>query len=239
MEGAAPSSSSTVVQMAIVVAIVVIASAAGDDTARSTSSGPSAQCLGEVAKVAESQQESFDVELEVETFESAEAARAADRERRGGRCAHRRRLDHRCRRLRGAGRARPAGVAKRDGAEELAGQGLPTTDPGCARAGAADRRGGRRGVGAGVAFISSLLLYVAIIGSGYAVATGVVEEKSSRVVEVDPVRDQAGPPPRRQGDRDRPSEPGAAARDRRSPAWRRRFRLVRWTSPTRLPRRSS
>jgi ABC-2 type transport system permease protein len=37
---------------------------------------------------------------------------------------------------------------------------------------------------AGVAFVTSLLLYVAILGAGMAVATGVVEEKATRVVEV-------------------------------------------------------
>lgn len=36
----------------------------------------------------------------------------------------------------------------------------------------------------GIAFLASLLMYVAIIGAGYTVASGVVEEKTSRVVEL-------------------------------------------------------
>ena len=36
----------------------------------------------------------------------------------------------------------------------------------------------------GIAFIGSLLLYLGILGSGYLVTSGVVEEKSSRVVEL-------------------------------------------------------
>jgi ABC-2 type transport system permease protein len=38
--------------------------------------------------------------------------------------------------------------------------------------------------GGGIAFVSSLLLYLAILGLGYMVSTGVVEEKATRVVEV-------------------------------------------------------
>lgn len=40
-------------------------------------------------------------------------------------------------------------------------------------------------VGAGgIAFVTTLLMYLAILGSGYTVASGVVEEKTSRVVEL-------------------------------------------------------
>ena len=38
--------------------------------------------------------------------------------------------------------------------------------------------------GTGIAFIGSLLLYVAILGSGFLVASAIVTEKSSRVIEV-------------------------------------------------------
>ncbi len=38
--------------------------------------------------------------------------------------------------------------------------------------------------GGGIAFLSSLLLYIAILGLGYMVSGGVVEEKATRVVEV-------------------------------------------------------
>ncbi|HEY8467529.1 MAG TPA: ABC transporter permease [Solirubrobacterales bacterium] len=38
--------------------------------------------------------------------------------------------------------------------------------------------------GAGIAFLASLLLYIAILGLGYMVSGGVVEEKATRVVEV-------------------------------------------------------
>lgn len=40
------------------------------------------------------------------------------------------------------------------------------------------------GGGEGLAFLGSLLLYVAVISCGYAIASGVVVEKSSRVVEI-------------------------------------------------------
>jgi ABC-2 type transport system permease protein len=44
--------------------------------------------------------------------------------------------------------------------------------------------GGEEDDRSGVAFVASLLLYLQLIGYGLAVATGVVEEKASRVVEV-------------------------------------------------------
>jgi ABC-2 type transport system permease protein len=44
--------------------------------------------------------------------------------------------------------------------------------------------GGDEDERSGVAFVASLLLYIQLIGYGLAVATGVVEEKASRVVEV-------------------------------------------------------
>lgn len=43
---------------------------------------------------------------------------------------------------------------------------------------------GAGSAGGGIAFIGSLLLYIAILGSGFLVASAVVTEKSSRVVEV-------------------------------------------------------
>ena len=64
-----------------------------------------------------------------------------------------------------------------------------------------------------IAFIGTILLYGQILGYGFWVALGVVEEKSSRVVEVllSTIRSRAA---RRQGDRDRPVGP-ASARDHR------------------------
>ncbi|MGI8594508.1 MAG: ABC transporter permease [Solirubrobacteraceae bacterium] len=44
--------------------------------------------------------------------------------------------------------------------------------------------GGEGDQGAGLAFIGTLLLYIAILTFGYYVASGVVEEKSSRVIEL-------------------------------------------------------
>ena len=38
--------------------------------------------------------------------------------------------------------------------------------------------------GAGLAFVGSLLLYLSLITFGYTLAGGIVEEKSSRVIEV-------------------------------------------------------
>ena len=61
-----------------------------------------------------------------------------------------------------------------------------------------------------------LLLYGQLIGIGIFVAMGVVEEKSSRVVEVLLSTIQPDAPAGRQGHRPRPARPRAAARDRRA-----------------------
>ncbi|HET6831672.1 MAG TPA: ABC transporter permease [Solirubrobacterales bacterium] len=44
--------------------------------------------------------------------------------------------------------------------------------------------GGESGSGSGIAFAGTLLLYIAIFSFGFVVTTGIVEEKSSRVVEL-------------------------------------------------------
>ncbi len=175
---------STVVQMVIVLLIVIISSATSDDT-ESYELGTVAQGDVPVAEAAEAQAEAFNVELDLKTFDSKEEARAAiesdevDAVLSAGTLI--------------TGVEPPETLvalvqqASRsvEGTEVLAGQGL--SGPEIEKALEPDPleidEVGEES-GEAVAFVSSLLLYVAIIGSGYAVATGVVEEKSSRVVEV-------------------------------------------------------
>ena len=91
----------------------------------------------------------------------------------------------------------------------------PGRGPGRARTAAArtaEIETGEGEGGAGLAYIGALLLYVAIITFGYSIASSVVAEKSSRVVEVVLERDPPGPAARRQGARRRPAR---AAADRR------------------------
>ena len=57
--------------------------------------------------------------------------------------------------------------------------------------------------GEGVAFVASLVLYLQLIMYGIAVASGVVEEKSSRVIEVLLADGPAARDPRRQDPRHR------------------------------------
>ena len=75
---------------------------------------------------------------------------------------------------------------------------------------------------AGFAFFAVLLLYGQLIGIGIFVAMGVVEEKSSRVVELLLVDAEAHAPAGREGDRARPARARAAAGDRGHRPGRRR-----------------
>lgn len=175
---------STVVQVLVVLAIVIVSSLTGGDTETFTV-GTVGDDAVTVAEVAQTQQEAFAVEVELEAFSDEEAARAAvevgdiDAVVSGGKL------------ITGAGPSEALlaliqqASASVSGAEALRAEGLGDADIRAVLEPdplAVDEIGEESG--AGVAFVSSLLLYIAIIASGYAVATGVVEEKSSRVVEV-------------------------------------------------------
>jgi len=175
---------STVLQVVIVLAIVIVSTLTADDKESfelaSVGEGPAA-----IAEAASAQQDTFAVALDLSQLESEAEARAAVAEDE---------IDAAI--VDGAlvTRVDESGTlvalvqqASRSvsGAEALRSEGLSDTD---VQAALEPEPLGVDEVGeessGGVAFISSILLYVAIIGSGYAVATGVVEEKASRVVEV-------------------------------------------------------
>ena len=64
---------------------------------------------------------------------------------------------------------------------------------------------------AGLAFFTILILYGQLLTYGFWVATGVVEEKSSRVIEILLATIRPQGPAGGQGDRARPARPRAAA----------------------------
>ena len=175
---------STVVQVVIVLAIVIVSSLTGGNTETFTV-GTVGDGSATVAEAAEAQQEGFAVEVEIQAFDDEDAARAAVAADEVDAVISAGTL------ISGAGPPETLVAlvqqASRsvEGAEALRSQGLDDKEIRAALEPeplAVDEIG--EASGAGVAFVSSLLLYIAIIASGYAVATGVVEEKSSRVVEV-------------------------------------------------------
>jgi ABC-2 type transport system permease protein len=175
---------STIAQVLIVLAIVLISSLTGDDTelfeVGTVGEGPAA-----VARAAQTQEDAFAVELEVSSFDDEEVARSAVEEddidaaitdeavitRAGPSETLVALIQQASRSVEGANSLKPQGLSEEEITTALEPEPLEV-----------DKVGEESG--SGVAYISSLLLYVAIIASGYAVATGVVEEKSSRVVEV-------------------------------------------------------
>ena len=175
---------STIVQVVIVLVIVVVSSLTGDDTESfklgTLGEGPTA-----VAQAAVAQQEAFAAEVELTTFETDDEARAAVKDDEvdavitaGGLITRAGPSETLIALVQQASRS----VA---GSEALRSRGLTDTEIEAALEPEpleVEEIGEESS--AGVAFVSSLLLYIAIIASGYAVATGVVEEKSSRVVEV-------------------------------------------------------
>lgn len=175
---------STIVQVVIVLAIVIVSSLTGGNTETFTV-GTVGDDSATVAEAAEAQQEGFAVEVEIQAFDDEDAARAAVAADEVDAVISAGTL------ISGAGPPETLVAlvqqASRsvEGAEALRSQGLDDKEIRAALEPeplAVDEIG--EASGAGVAFVSSLLLYIAIIASGYAVATGVVEEKSSRVVEV-------------------------------------------------------
>ena len=175
----------TLLQIAIVLAIVIVSTLTGGDDTESLELGTVGANSAEVAAIAETRQDAFAVELEVTEYESEEAARVAveDDQVDGAltETALITRVDpsealvalvqEASQSAIGTGELRDQGLSDAQIQAVLEPEPLATEEVG-------------EESSAGVAFISSLLLYVAIIASGYAVATGVVEEKSSRVVEV-------------------------------------------------------
>lgn len=175
---------STALQVAIVVAIVVVASltSGGTDTFKVGTVGDEA---GAATDAATAQQEAFGVELDVQTLDDEAGARAAIEAGNLDAALVEGTL------LTGSGPSETLTAliqqASRDvaGTEALRSKGVDdqTIQAALQPEPLEVEELGEESSG-GVAFVSSLLLYIAIISFGIAVAIGVVEEKSTRVVEV-------------------------------------------------------
>jgi ABC-2 type transport system permease protein len=176
---------STVVQVAIVVAIVVIAAITGGDSTDRYNVGYTDAEAKLVVETAERQAAAFDAEVTPQEFADEAAARAAvdDEDVDAAVASHTLIV-----------RTDPADSltsllqsAQREAAStaRLRAQGLSTEEIASALNPPAlkvDETG--EAAGGGIAFIGSLLLYIAILSFGIVVATAVVTEKSTRVVEV-------------------------------------------------------
>lgn len=177
---------STVIQALIVVAIVVVIGIiSGDETDSYEVATVGAEAEA-IAAAATEQQAALDIELDLVRSDSEAAARAsiADDDLEAAIAADRlitgtnppdtlvALLQAATRNVRGAERLREAGVPDSGIREALDPPPLVVSEV------------GDGGGGEGLAFLSSLLLFGALMGFGFYLATGVVQEKSSRVVEL-------------------------------------------------------
>ena len=179
---------STAVTVLIVAAIAAAAGLLGDDGDEKYTvgtQGPEAVAIAESARVSA---KAYDIRLEVKRFTDAAQARAAakaedvDAAIVGDELVTKdspegeleQVLQAATREVRAAEILRREGLSEADARQALAPPGLQTRALGSSEA--EERKG--------VAFIASLLLYMQLIIFGLAVASGVVEEKSSRVIEV-------------------------------------------------------
>jgi ABC-2 type transport system permease protein len=179
---------STAVTIAIVVGAAILAAVlGGDDTERWTVGATGAEAA-EIARVARAAAPAADAEIDVERFPSASDARAAVRDEDADAAVARgtllvgdeapeeleRLLAAAAREVRSAARLRAEGLSPDEVRSALDPVPLRTVS----------LSGENDDERTGVAFVASLLLYGQLIFYGLAVATGVVEEKASRVVEV-------------------------------------------------------
>jgi ABC-2 type transport system permease protein len=179
---------STALTLLVVAGVALAAGLTGDGTEeyRVGAHGPEAVAIAEAARAAGP---ALDIRVEVERFATPAAARAAAREERvdaalvDGAVVSResppdeleQALQAAARQVRAAEALRSQGLSAAEVRRALAPPPLAVRplDP-----------SGDRDERRGVAFAASLLLYVQLIVFGVAVASGVVEEKASRVVEV-------------------------------------------------------
>jgi ABC-2 type transport system permease protein len=176
----------TAVQVAIILGIVVIVAITGGDGEDEFDVGVVGSAADAVVSEARAQQAGFDATIQVERFEDASAARAAIEDDEidiaivGGELlapsdppsALVGLLQSANREVRGSEVLRREGLSSERIRAALEPPPLPVNEV----------DGG--GDGTGVAVVASLLLYVALIGAGIYVTNGVVEEKSTRVIEV-------------------------------------------------------
>jgi ABC-2 type transport system permease protein len=179
---------STAITVGIVAAVAILAGVLGGGGAESHEvgvQGGEAAAIGQSARAVGSQ---FDVEIELRRFDSAAAARAAVSDEEvdaavvGGTLITRddppeeleQALQAGSRQVRAGEALREEGVSPAEARRAL--------DPPPLRVEALD--GDEDDGRSGVAFTASIVLYSQLILLGIAVATGVVEEKASRVIEV-------------------------------------------------------
>lgn len=177
---------STVIQLAIVLAIVVISALTSGDDAEKFDVGYVGGAAKAVAEAAEAAQDGFNAELTLSSLADESAAASAIEADDLDAAVLEGQL------LTGSSASETLSAliqaAARDveGAEALRGEGLSdgqiraALEPPPLRV----EEVGSGSAGGGIAFVGSLFLYIAILSFGIVVATGVVEEKSSRVVEV-------------------------------------------------------
>ncbi|MDQ2623285.1 MAG: ABC transporter permease [Actinomycetota bacterium] len=179
---------STVVQVVAVIAVAAVISLTGGSDTTKVDVGVFAPAGNEVVDLANRAGSAADIEFEPRTMENREAARAAiadgdvDAAVGPGRMLvaddmpgeaaavldRARSTDSLTRNL------LAAGITPKEARSIVASQNSPPEQI------AVDAGNG----GGGIAFIATLLLYLALIFCGYAVSSGVVEEKSTRVVEL-------------------------------------------------------
>jgi ABC-2 type transport system permease protein len=176
----------TVVLVAIVGALAGILGGDEPDRYDVGAQGAEAEAIAGAARAVAPR---FDARVEVRRFDSAAAARSAVRDESVDAAVVdgtlvsldnppdelEQALQAGAREVRAAAVLRDEGVSDADARRAL--------DPPPLRVSALED-GGDEDERSGVAFVASLLLYLQLIGYGLAVATGVVEEKASRVVEV-------------------------------------------------------
>ena len=179
---------STVVTLLIVAGIALAAGLLGDDGPQDFEVGAHGAEAVAIAEAAGASGKAFDVRIAVKRFTSAADARAAAKDERvdaaivnraivskdGPPSELEQALQAAARQVRAARTLRREGLSAPDARRALAPSPLEMR--------ALD--GGDDDARRGVAFVASLLLYLQLIVYGLAVATGVVEEKSSRVVEI-------------------------------------------------------
>lgn len=176
------------VTVVVVVAIAVLAGILGGDNTESYRVGAQGGESVAIADAARSAAPQFDAEIEIERFDGAAAARAAvDDESVDAAVVDgtilsledpeeelEQTLQTGARQVRTGEALRSQGVSESEARQAL--------DPPPLRVDALE---GEQGKGrSGVAFVASIVLYLQLVVYGLAVAQGVVEEKSSRVVEV-------------------------------------------------------
>jgi ABC-2 type transport system permease protein len=178
---------STAVTVAVVAAVAILAGVLGDDGATDYDVGVQGPEAAAVAAAARAAAPSVDARVTVRRFGSPAEVRAAVRAEEvdaalvGGAIVSRDGADDEleqllqgaARQVRAADALRDEGLSGAEARRALDPPPLPTRS-------LEDEPEGEEGV----AFAASLLLYLQLIGYGLAVASGVVEEKASRVVEV-------------------------------------------------------